>query len=86
MLRNLINLPLRAYLKNIYLPVISVVLISIILPLYVQSLFPEGFLRLIYVGFVSVISVGVTVFVIGLTKGERKFFVDKVFSILKIRK
>lgn len=86
MLRKLINLPLRAYLKNIYLPVISVVLISIILPLYVQSLFPEGFLRLIYVGFVSVISVGITVFIIGLTNGERSFFVDKVFSILKIRK
>lgn len=86
MLRKLINLPLRAYLKNIYLPIISVVLISIILPLYVQSLFPEGFLRLIYVGFVSVISVGVTVFVIGLTNGERKFFADKVFHILRIRK
>lgn len=86
MLRKLINLPLRAYLKNIYLPIISVVLISIILPLYIQTLFTEGFLRLIYVGLVSVISVGVTVFVIGLTKGERSFFADKVFSILRIRK
>jgi O-antigen/teichoic acid export membrane protein len=86
MLRNLINLPLRAYLKNIYLPVISVVLISIILPLYIQTLFPEGFLRLIYVGLVSVMSVGITVFIIGLTKGERNFFVDKAFSIIKIKR
>ena len=86
MLRNLINLPLRAYLKNIYLPVVIVVLISIILPIYIQSLLPEGFLRLVYVGLTCVASVGITVFVVGLTKGERRFFIDKAFQILRIKK
>ena len=86
MLRNLINLPLRAYLKNIYLPVVIVVLISIVLPIYIQSLLPEGFLRLVYVGLTCIASVGITVFVVGLTKSERSFLQTKILQILKDKK
>ncbi len=86
MLRKLIDLPLRAYFKNIYLPIILVVLISIILPIYIHNQLTEGFLRLIYVGLTSVVSVGVTIFILGLTKGERSFFVNKALQILKIKR
>lgn len=86
MLRKLINLPMSAYFKNIYLPISIVALISIILPIYVQSALSEGFLRLVYVGLTCVLSVGVTIFAVGLTKGERRFFIDKAFYILRIRK
>ena len=86
MLRKLIDLPLRAYFKNIYLPIILVVLISIILPIYIHTQLSEGFLRLIYVGLTSVFSVGISVFIIGLTKGERSFFINKALHILKIKR
>ena len=86
MLRKLIDLPLRAYFKNIYFPVILVVLISTILPIYIHTQLTEGFLRLIYVGLTSVFSVGISVFIIGLTKGERSFFINKALHILKIKR
>lgn len=86
MLRKLIDLPLRAYFRNIYLPIILVVLISIIPPIYIHTQLTEGFLRLIYVGLTSVFSVGISVFIIGLTKGERSFFINKALHILKIKR
>ena len=84
MLRKMINLPLSAYLKSIYLPVAIVAAIAVILPFYVHTQFAEGWMRFIVVGCACVFSVGTTVFILGLTKGERSFFISKAKSILKI--
>ena len=86
MLRKLIDLPLREYLNHIYLPIVIVVLVSILLPIYLHTQMLEGFLRLLCVGTVCVISVGCTVFLLGLTKGERSFFMNKIVHLLKIKK
>lgn len=86
MLRNLINLPLREYIKNIYMPVLIVVIISILLPMIVHLHLPEGFIRLIGVGVTCVVSVGISVFVFGLTSGERTFFINKIFSLMRIKR
>ena len=85
MLRKLIHLPLSAYLKNIYLPVILVVCLAVLLPLYVHTLFSEGWERFFIVGIVCVISVSVMVFLVGLTSGEKVFFINKAKGILKIK-
>lgn len=85
MLRKLIQLPLSAYLVNIYIPVILVISIATLLPFYVHTLFLEGWLRFIIVGLTSIFSVSLTVFTFGLTKGERHFFTNKAMSILKIK-
>lgn len=86
MLRELISLPLRAYLRNIYLPVISVVIISCIFPIYVHTQLTESFNTLLLVTAISLISVVVTTAFIGLTKEERSFFYRKAMQILKIKK
>ena len=86
MLRKMIQLPLSAYLVKIYVPVILVVSIAIPLPFYVHTLFIEGWQRFIIVGFTCVFSVSLTVFILGLTNGERNFFINKAKSILKINK
>ena len=83
MLRKLINLSLREYLNHIYLPIVVVVLVSILLPIYLHTQMLEGFLRLLCVGTVCVISVGCSVFLLGLTKGERSFFSSKIVQFLK---
>ena len=85
MLRKLIHLPLSAYLKNIYLPVILVACLAVLLPLYVHTLFSEGWERFFIVGIVCVISVSVMVFLVGLTSGEKVFFINKAKGILKIK-
>lgn len=86
MLRKLINLPMRAYLRHIYLPVIMVVALSCVLPIYVHSQLPDGLICFLVVGATCVLSVGVTVFIVGLTKDERNFFLNKVLKLLHIKR
>ena len=83
MLRKLIHLPLWQYMKNIYIPIVSTVVIAIILPLVVRMQFAEGWLRFLAVGFTCVLSVGASSYFIGFTKQERVFFLDKILRLLR---
>lgn len=86
MLRKLIDLPLHAYLRHIYAPVILVVLVSCLLPMYVNHVLPYGLPRFLVVGVTSVISVGATAFLLGLTKDERNFFCHKALKLLRFKR
>lgn len=86
MLRNMIDLPLWSYVKNIYLPIMGVVLLSVVLPLLVYSNMQEGFMRLLAVGMTCVVSVAMTSLFIGMTRNERTFLIDKSLKVLKIRR
>ena len=83
MLRKLIHLPLWQYMKNIYIPIVSTVVIAIILPLVVRMQLAEGWLRFLAVGFTCVLSVGASSYFIGFTKQERVFFLDKSLRLLR---
>lgn len=74
MLRSLINLPIREYLNNIYIPVVATVVMSIILPLIVHAQLAYGWPQFFAVCFTCVISVGLSIYWIGITKYERDFF------------
>ncbi len=86
MLRNMIDLPLLSYVKNIYLPIMGVVLLSVVLPMLVYNNMQEGIIRLLAVGMTCVISVAMTSLFIGMTRNERTFLIDKSLRVLKIRK
>ena len=86
MLRKLIHLPLWQYMKNIYIPIVSTVVIAIILPLVVRMQVAEGWLRFLAVGFACVLSVGASSYFIGFTKQERVFFLDKSLRLLRIKR
>lgn len=85
MLRNMIDLPLFSYVKNIYLPIMGVVLLSVVLPMLVYNNMQEGFIRFLIVGMTCVVSVAMTSLFIGMTRNERTFLIDKSLRILKIR-
>lgn len=85
MLRKLIDLPMRSYLKNIYIPIASVVAISVVTPLYVQFQLTESATRFVVVSLTCVLSTATTAFFLGLTRHEREFFTDKALRIVKIR-
>jgi O-antigen/teichoic acid export membrane protein len=86
MLRNMIDLPLLSYVKNIYLPIMGVVLLSVVLPMLVYNNMQEGIIRLLAVGMTCVISVAMTSLFVGMTRNERTLLIDKSLRILKIRK
>lgn len=78
MLRHLIDLPVSAYMKQIYLPLLGVIVTSAILPLGVHCTLDEGVLRFLAVGAVSVLSVGLASWTLGLTQNERRFLLEKI--------
>ena len=86
MLRNMIDLPLLSYVKNIYLPIMGVVVLSVVLPLLVYNNMQEGIIRLLAVGMTCVVSVALTSLFIGMTRNERTFLIDKSLKVLKIRR
>lgn len=83
MLRPLIGLKVRSYLKNVYLNIIFVSCVSVILPLFAVSSISECLLRFVIVVLVSLISACVSVIYIGCTKGERTFILSKVSAMKK---
>ena len=82
MMRKLIQLPICEYIKNIYIPVITTIMLSIIFPIVVRMQFQEGWLRFFLVGITSLISVGGSSFMIGLTPSERQFLIEKALNIV----
>ena len=86
MLRNMIDLPLWSYVKNIYLPIMGVVVLSVVLPLLVYNNMQESIIRLLAVGMTCVVSVAMTSLFIGMTRNERTFLIDKSLRVLKIRR
>lgn len=86
MLRNMIDLPLLSYVKNIYLPIMGVVLLSLVLPMLVYNNMQEGIIRFLAVGMTCVLSVAMTSLFIGMTCNERSFLIDKSLKVLKIRR
>lgn len=83
MLRSLIGLKVRNYLKNVYLNIVLVYIVSVAVPLLFVNFMSESFMRFMIVVFVSVVSAGISVLYIGCTKGERAFILLKASEIKK---
>ena len=82
LLRKLINLPINAYVMNLYIPILTVAILSCPIPIYLHSILPDGLMRLFIVGIASTISVGLNIFLIGLTKNEKSFICNKFKTII----
>lgn len=83
----LVNLSIKEYLKNVVLRIIPVVLIAIIFPFIIQYFFHAGLIRLVLVVLSSIISVLVSIFLVGMNKNEQLFIQRKLellYSKIKI--
>ena len=81
MLRPLIGIRIRDYVKNIYARVMSVVTLSFVAPLVVYLNMPDTVLRFFTVCIVCVLSVGIIVYAVGLSSAERSFVNTKTIEI-----
>lgn len=75
-----------AYLKEVILPIIKVIIITPILPLIVFSILDQSVYTFIIICFISVISVLVGIYYLGCTASEKEFVKDKIGSVLKKHK
>ena len=78
-----VGLSIEYFLKKVYLNVLTVAGLSFILPFLVYYNMDEGFLRLICVGTVSVLSSGICILFVGCNKKERLFLIDKIIVIIR---
>lgn len=82
--KGLLKFPVRLYLTDVILRVITVSAVSFILPLLVIYNLNEGFLRLCVTCIVSVVSTASVIFILGLEKTERTKIINKLMSIIKL--
>lgn len=81
MLFPLIGIHIKDYLKNIYIRVVLVVILSSTIPLLVYGNLPNSILRFCIVCITCMLSVSIVAYTIGLSSNERKFVRSKVNEI-----
>lgn len=84
MIRPMIRLSVREYVKKVVCRIAGVVMLSVILPVSVYEMFAPSFLRFLLVGITCVVSVGIAVYFAGLQGSERAFVVDRVKKIKSV--
>ncbi|MBR5593127.1 MAG: lipopolysaccharide biosynthesis protein [Bacteroidaceae bacterium] len=80
-LKNMVKLPVRSFLKDVYCNVIIVSAIAFIAPFFCHIFIGGQYLRLFVVCIVSVITSGLTIYFIGCNKDERnlaKRYINKI--------
>lgn len=77
MLRGMIGLSSKKFLKNVYLNVISVSIISLSLPLLVSNIVPENFINFILLCTLSLLTTFFTILYCGCNRNERQFVFEK---------
>lgn len=83
MLRGMIGLSVRLYLKKVYSNVLVVASISVVIPLLLASHMDETFLNFVISYIVTLFSTGFTIYYMGCNKMERMFVVDKIHKMAK---
>lgn len=82
LLRPLIGLRMRDYVIQIYKPVVTVVVVSVLFPTLVYHAMAGGLPRVIVVFLVCLVSVAVSAYLLGLSANERKFVKSKFIAVI----
>lgn len=77
-LRRDIKLPIYAHFVNVYIPILKVVVIASILPMFSHMLISNLVLRFIVTIVVSFFSCAATIYYIGMTENEKVFIKNKI--------
>ena len=85
LLRGMISLSIREYAISVILKIMVVVIVASIIPVLVMLSMHESLLRLFFICILSVVSVLLTIYGLGLSSGERKWLNGKVVSFVKVR-
>lgn len=81
MLRGMIGLSVRKYMKKVYVNVLVVTAMAAILPFLLSTKLEESFLNFVLLCFVALICTGTTIYYVGCDKTERQFVLNKLHTI-----
>lgn len=82
-LKTMINLPVLSFIKKVYLRIIIVTIISSISPFILQTCMEEKFLDFLISVIISIISVGLSIYYIGVNKEERDTILNYAYKLKK---
>ena len=87
LLREMVKIPISMFFRDVLVKVLPVMAIGVIAPALVSYGMDAGWLRLTLVCIVSTLSVAIAAYQLGLSVGERKFVVEKLYNLsIKLRK
>ena len=78
MLRGMIGLSVRKYLKKVYINVFVVTALASVLPFLISRSLEESFMNFVLLSLVAVICTAVTIYYVGCNKAERQFVWNKL--------
>ena len=78
LLRNMIGLPARKFIRHVYFNVITVSIIACIFPIWLHKQIDENFINFIIVSIVAFICTLITILFIGCNKDERLFIYNQI--------
>lgn len=81
MLRGLIGLSSLKYLKNVYLNVVVVTIVSVIIPLLLSLNMAESFLSFIVISLIAMLSTAFAELMVGCSKKERVFIINTLLIL-----
>lgn len=83
MVRDRLHLSIRTYLRNVYVPIALVVVLSTIVPVCMHIMIDSEISRFVMVGICSLLSVSIVSLYVGFTPHERNFVMNKILCYLK---
>lgn len=81
MLRGMISLNIKSYLRNVYFNVVVVTVVSMIIPSILAHHLTESFVSLVVISIISLLCIILTELYVGCKSDERTFIYSKVSSI-----
>lgn len=81
MLRGMIGLSVKKYLKKVYINILTVTIAAAIIPFLLTCKLEESFQTFILSSLVAVICTGIAIYYIGCNKSERQFVLNKLYAI-----
>ena len=86
MLKGMIQLPVKRFLKEVYANVIIVTILSLLIPLLVNKYFGNSLIGFITISMLTLSPTSLSIYYIGCSKGEQAFVKDKVKNaMIKIK-
>lgn len=82
MLRGMIGLPVRSYVREVLFNLLVVTAIAMILPSVASFVYSDTFLYFVSSCFVSVLSAALSVYLLGCSSGERIFVKEKAMQFI----
>lgn len=82
-MRGLLQFPAMMFVKQVLVPVTTTTVVASVLPVLIPLHMEPSFIRLLVTCTVTTISIGISVYYLGLTKHEREMIIGKVLTRIK---